>query len=97
MRLSLGRIHVTIWLLKRLMLWLLKGKMRTIILTYPGFQSLPKGVKQMLVASENFFFGDAEAAGEKIAQPNLLTRPPADVRGRGFLFAFRRKVVSFPA
>ena len=33
--------------------------MKSIIVTYPGFQSLPRGVKQMLVASENMFFGDA--------------------------------------
>jgi hypothetical protein len=30
--------------------------MNTSILSYPGFQSLPKGVKQMLVASEEHFF-----------------------------------------
>ena len=33
--------------------------MRTIILTYPDFRSLPKGVKQMLIASENFYFDEA--------------------------------------
>ncbi|HLX97046.1 MAG TPA: hypothetical protein VKU37_15000 [Verrucomicrobiae bacterium] len=32
--------------------------MRTIILTYPGYQSLPRGIKQMLVASENFYFDE---------------------------------------
>jgi len=36
--------------------------MKTIILTYPGFQSLPKGLKQMLVASEAFFFGEVRSA-----------------------------------
>jgi len=30
--------------------------MNTSILNYPGFQTLPKGVKQMLVASESHFF-----------------------------------------
>jgi len=30
--------------------------MNTTILNYPGFQSLPKGIKQMLLASEAHFF-----------------------------------------
>jgi hypothetical protein len=33
--------------------------MKTIITTYPSFQTLPRGVKQLLVASEAFFFQDA--------------------------------------
>jgi hypothetical protein len=33
--------------------------MRSIMLTYPGFQSLPRGLKQMLVTSESRFFSDA--------------------------------------
>jgi len=40
----------------------MKVKMRTIILTYPGYQSLPRGIKQMLVASENFFFEESRSA-----------------------------------
>lgn len=30
--------------------------MKSIITTYPDFQALPKGLKKMLLASENFFF-----------------------------------------
>lgn len=30
--------------------------MKPIMMTYPGYQRLPKGVKQMLVESESFFF-----------------------------------------
>jgi hypothetical protein len=30
--------------------------MNTTILNYPGFHALPKGVKQMLLASESYFF-----------------------------------------
>lgn len=30
--------------------------MQSILLTYPGFQSLPNGIKKMLVASESMFF-----------------------------------------
>lgn len=37
-------------------------EMRSIILTYPEFQSLPRGVKQLLLASENFYFGEPEPA-----------------------------------
>ncbi len=36
-----------------------QGRQRSIILTYSDFQSLPKGVKQMLVLSESLFFADA--------------------------------------
>ena len=44
--------------------------MNSITATYPGFQALPKGIKQMLVVSESLFFDDAKAA----AQPPI--RPP---------------------
>jgi hypothetical protein len=30
--------------------------MNATILNYPGFQTLPKGVKQMLLVSESYFF-----------------------------------------
>ncbi len=50
-------------------------RMRTIILTYPGYQSLPRGIKQMLVATEEFYFDESRSAatnrrpkGAKIAQ-----------------------------
>jgi hypothetical protein len=39
-----------------------EGKMRTIILTYPGYQSLPRGIKQMLLASESFYFDESRSA-----------------------------------
>ncbi len=32
--------------------------MNTTILNYPGFQSLPKGVRQMLLVSEAYFFNE---------------------------------------
>jgi hypothetical protein len=34
--------------------------MKTIVLTYPGFHSLPKGLRQMLVVSESIFFSEAK-------------------------------------
>lgn len=36
--------------------------MKSITLTYPDFQALPKGIKRLLIASENLFFGDARSA-----------------------------------
>lgn len=54
--------------------------MRTIILTYPGYQSLPRGIKQMLVASETFYFEESSSAAThrrpedaKIAQFRVTT------------------------
>jgi hypothetical protein len=38
--------------------------MNTTILNYPGFHTLPKGIKQMLVASEAHFF-DQPASHDK--------------------------------
>jgi hypothetical protein len=46
----------------RLIFQMYEEKMRTIILTYPGYQSLPRGIKQMLVASENFYFDESKSA-----------------------------------
>lgn len=31
---------------------------KSIMVTYPDFQALPKGVKMMLLASEDFYFGE---------------------------------------
>ena len=41
---------------------------KSVTTTYPGFHGLPKGIKQMLLVSESFFFGEA--------------RPTADAKGR---------------
>ena len=35
------------------------GSLNSIAATYPGFQALPKGVKQLLLVSESVFFEDA--------------------------------------
>ncbi|MGD0744695.1 MAG: hypothetical protein ABSA45_06030 [Verrucomicrobiota bacterium] len=40
--------------------------MRTIILTYPGYRHLPRGIKQMLVASEDFYFDESGVAATKM-------------------------------
>lgn len=36
--------------------------MKSIMVTYPGFQGLPKGIKQLLLASESHFFEEAKSA-----------------------------------
>jgi hypothetical protein len=63
--------------------------MKTILLTYSGFQSLPKGVRQMLVATESFYYGEtipsAIYGGRKIC-PNLKANahcPPPRPGGNG--------------
>ena len=35
------------------------GSLNSIAATYPGFQALPKGVKQLLLVSESVFFEEA--------------------------------------
>jgi hypothetical protein len=47
--------------------------MKTVMLTYPDFHELPKGVKRMLLASETFFFGEARLQTERPARRSLLT------------------------
>ena len=44
------------------------GKMRTIIFTYPGFQELPKGIKQLLLSTEAFYFDDTDSAANAKVQ-----------------------------
>ncbi|HUC85962.1 MAG TPA: hypothetical protein VL970_12270 [Candidatus Acidoferrales bacterium] len=41
--------------------------MNSITVTYPGFQALPKGIKQMLVVSESLFFEDAGGSPKRPA------------------------------
>jgi hypothetical protein len=36
--------------------------LKSIICTYPDFRTLPKGLKQMLVISENLFFSETQAS-----------------------------------
>jgi hypothetical protein len=80
-------------------------KMRTIILTYPEFQSLPRGIKRMLVTSEDLFFGNAEAIvvnnksaapiDAKIAQSNVFTKPLAAGSGPAFRLQAVEKPLAF--
>jgi hypothetical protein len=47
---------------------------KLIMTTYPGFQDLPKGVKQMLLVSESFFFDEASRQAKNA--PALTSLPP---------------------
>ena len=51
--------------------------MKLIMTTYPGFQTLPKGVKQMLLVSESFFFDEMrQPAKSTVATSNANGSPP---------------------
>jgi hypothetical protein len=55
-------------------------KMKSIMITYPDFRELPKGIRQMLVVSETFFFEEAMptpgmAMAHKPVVPNLCGLP----------------------
>jgi len=53
--------------------------MNTTILSYPGFQTLPRGIKQMLVASEAHFFDQPASHHTGNARPwedGLLGKEP---------------------
>ncbi len=51
--------------------------MKSIALTYPDFQSLPKGLKRLLVASEELFFGQPAAKPAQKKLPQLLLPAPS--------------------
>jgi hypothetical protein len=46
--------------------------MKSIMITYPNFRALPKGVKQMLLVSESFFFDQTPAVSTR---PKEITQP----------------------
>jgi hypothetical protein len=37
--------------------------LRSIAYNYPGFQSLPRGIRKMLIVTESFFFFEEEGRG----------------------------------
>ena len=52
---------------------------KSIVCTYPDFRALPRGVKQMLVASEDWYFGEVQTSFLKrdgIKAANNLVVPP---------------------
>ena len=68
--------------------------MKSIITTYPDFQSLPKGIRSMLVASESFFFGEGNSRMQKpgngeeatgsTPNPNRGTNPGGSLSAFGY-------------
>jgi hypothetical protein len=48
--------------------------MKSIVVTYPYFQSLPKGLKMLLVESEGFFFRENGSAPAQPASGSKATR-----------------------
>ena|ERR1017187_15477 len=68
--------------------------MKSIITTYPDFQSLSKGIRRMLVASESFFFLEANSRVQKprngeattgaTPSPNRRTNPGGPLSAFGY-------------
>jgi hypothetical protein len=57
-----------------------KGQeMNTTILSYPGFQTLPKGIKQMLLASEAHFFDQPVSHATENKRPARAIRTGRDL------------------
>ena len=50
--------------------------LKSIVCTYPDFRTLPKGVKQMLVISENLFFEEIHTAPAKAANEQTAAGAP---------------------
>ena len=45
--------------------------LKSIVCTYPDLRTLPKGLKQMLVVSENLFFEEHTASAEAVREPAI--------------------------
>ena len=59
--------------------------MKSIMITYPDFQSLPRGIKIMLLTSEDFFFGEDKSVSVKInIKPIKPKAPLPSANGRLF-------------
>jgi len=60
--------------------------LRSIAFNYPGFQSLPRGIKKMLVVTESFFF--SEENGRNRADVRPISPQPlfGHANGSGFPF-----------
>lgn len=49
--------------------------LKSIVCTYPDFRALPKGLKQMLVTSENLFFSEVHTASVMAESLRDTSRP----------------------
>ena len=52
-----------------------KGKMKSIVFTYPDFRELPRGLKQMLVVSEKLFFDEVQTMPGATESHGTGTKP----------------------
>jgi hypothetical protein len=50
--------------------------MKSTIVNYPGFQDLPKFIRQMLVMSEEYFFHDSQPRPEPMLPGHFGNLPP---------------------
>ncbi len=57
--------------------------LRSIAYNYPEFQSLPRGIKKMLVVTESFFFGEETRRSSAALRPTLVRRFPVSPLARG--------------
>ena len=64
--------------------------MKSIVVTYPYFQSLPKGIKVMLIASETFFFNDASGKVAPAMPGKAAPRPQIEAWQGGPIVPARR-------
>jgi len=64
------------------MIWAID--MKTITMIYPGFQMLPRGLKQLLVESESFFFEEETMFFRRDRKPFAASSVNAQlIAGRG--------------
>ena len=54
--------------------------MKSIVLTYPGYQTLPRSLKQLLVASETHFFSEATTRSIKPRPQTSAFPAPATLK-----------------
>jgi hypothetical protein len=60
--------------------------MKSIMVTYPDFRLLPKGLKQLLLASENFFFEEAKLPSRRREEkPSFMPNQGKEYIAKGSL------------
>lgn len=54
--------------------------LRSIAFTYPGFQSLPRGIKRMLLVTESFLFDEESThSGAEGSRGSVRLGPPMEI------------------
>lgn len=62
--------------------------MKSIMTTYPDFQTLPKGLKKMLLASESFFFNEVPSPVQEFKRGERPAVTGSNLRRSGGLNGF---------